>query len=384
MSAPVIPQRPARSDSKPPASQSGANAPLVPPRPAKRLDRSASRERDASARSPLNEFAFTSVVPQQPEKTLSSRQDGPNAHLPRPPSVSSLPMVGQEGFEYASLDSHHHENTTDTKDPVQAPNETKNVASDLPLHAPKASMTPATAKSRIATVTRTDSSKAAVAGVGRPITDYVEPAEHDVRPQSAAHGRSSSAVSTERAGSAQASPHDPEQEHGIPEIGLQVPMNPMAGDVQAPTPGPGASAQSTGVGYFNEGSRSVTVQGRTRSAQGFQGPPGSYGLHGHGVGPHDQFEKKWYQKHPEELAKEESGAYGPALSAERPEWAMSSDELNKLVRDSSSRLPGMGAYSGYRHGRDTLLSSLQGPRLLPSALHQKLSAIKHLRNIALG
>ena len=344
MSAPVVPQRPARSE-KTLAPQAGTtdDGPQIPPRPARRFDRSLSREREASARSPLNESPYASMVPIQSAESHGSGQTGSGTQLPRPPSVSSLPMVGQEGSEYASLDS-HRKNTTDIKDPVQAPNETKNVASDLPLHAPKASMTPASAKHRIATVTRTDSSKAAVAGVGKPTTEYVEP-EQSVRPPSVSHVRTSSAVSTERPGSTH-SPYDPEQEQGIPEIGLQVPMNPMAGDVQAPTPGPGSASVSTGVGFFNDASRARTADGRRRSAQGFHGPPGSYGLHGHGLVPNDQFEKKWYQRHPDELAKEESGAYGPALSSDRPEWAMSSDELNQLVHDSSSRLPGMGMCHG--------------------------------------
>jgi len=42
-------------------------------------------------------------------------------------------------------------------------------------------------------------------------------------------------------------------------------------------------------------------------------PPGSYGLHGHGVGHHhSKIEKDWYAKHPEELAKEEDVEHLPA------------------------------------------------------------------------
>ena len=247
-------------------------------------------------------------------------------------------MIGQEGMEYASLEGSLAKQASGKGD-SQSPSETRNVASDLPLHAPKASASPMAAKQRIAQVTRTDSSKAAVAGVGKAHTDYETPDRSEIP---AEHARPSSTYPAERPDSAQASSVDPEHEHehGIPEIGLQVPMYPNAGDVQAPTPGPSTAPLSTGVGFFNNAA--TPQESRRRSAQGFHVPPGSYGLHGHGMGPQDKFEHAWYQKHPDELVKEEHGAYGPSLSAERPEWAMSSDELNKLVYESGGQGPAMG------------------------------------------
>lgn len=53
--------------------------------------------------------------------------------------------------------------------------------------------------------------------------------------------------------------------------------------------------------------------------------------------PPDRFEKAYYEKHPE-LVKKELGQYGEG----RPEWAMSSEDLNKIVRDTASRGAGLG------------------------------------------
>lgn len=55
--------------------------------------------------------------------------------------------------------------------------------------------------------------------------------------------------------------------------------------------------------------------------------------------PHekDQFEKAYHEKHPE-VAKREIGQYGEG----RPEWAMSSDDLNKSVRATATRGSGLG------------------------------------------
>ena len=65
-----------------------------------------------------------------------------NLDLPqRPPSVS-LPSIGQEGNEYADIDykpdaSNKENEAVDTTG--GEPYETRNVGSDLPLHAPKPS-----------------------------------------------------------------------------------------------------------------------------------------------------------------------------------------------------------------------------------------------------
>jgi hypothetical protein len=118
------------------------------------------------------------------------------------------------------------------------------------------------------------------------------------------------------------------------EHGFRVPMYPNAGDVQAPSPSP----------YLDQGSqRSGRHHNRTRSARDSSLPPGSYGLHGHGVQHPDKFEKAWYEKHPDEFVKEE-GQYGPGVGTPRPDWAMSSDDLNKIVQGPAGTGSGLGEY----------------------------------------
>jgi hypothetical protein len=117
-------------------------------------------------------------------------------------------------------------------------------------------------------------------------------------------------------------------EQGIPEIGMQIPLNPNAGDVQAPSPAPTQSQYAAGVGFFNDGS--ARAHQRKRSARHEFGPPGSYGLHSHGQEPHDQFEREWYAKNPEKAAAEGYYMHG----ATKPETALSSAELNKLVNQN--------------------------------------------------
>ena len=113
-----------------------------------------------------------------------------------------------------------------------------------------------------------------------------------------------------------------------------MPMYPHAGEVQAPSPSP----------YLEQGSqRSSRNHNRTRSVRDSSLPPGSYGLHGHGVQHPDKFEKAWYEKHPDEFVKEE-GQYGPGVGTPRPDWAMSSDDLNKIVRSSAQTGSGLGEY----------------------------------------
>jgi hypothetical protein len=60
-------------------------------------------------------------------------------------------------------------------------------------------------------------------------------------------------------------------------------------------------------------------------------------MHGHGVIPKDKFEQAYYEKHPE-LWKKETGAYGE----DRKDWALSSEDLNKIVRQTASRGSGLG------------------------------------------
>lgn len=305
--APVIPPRPARSPQPP----SSIDMPRIPPRPSnRRADRSISPMRDSYAPSPLNEW-------NGPAMSRTTSNDIPQ----RPPSVT-IPSLGEEGIEYADLDVGNGPSSQN-----QDPTETRNVSSDLKIHAPRPSLPTSSAKAKVQAVTRTDSRQAAAAGLGRESSPAREESE---RPSRSLHSRASgsraesSTASSERRHSAQIA-----DEHGF-----RVPMYPNAGDVQAPSPSP----------YLDQGShRTGRNHNRSRSGRDSSLPPGSYGLHGHGVQHADKFEKAWYEKHPDELVKEE-GQYGPGVGTPRPDWAMSRDDLNKIVRSSEPTPPGNGRH----------------------------------------
>lgn len=299
--------------------------------------RSRSRSRDNFPKSPLNEIPNVgnkggSIHSSESQYTSDSDFEVPQ----RPPSVS-LPSIGQEGNEYADIEYGKHQEASNISDTDQnEPIPSKNVGNDLPLHAPKPSLSNSTAKARVATVTRTDSSQAAAAGIGKsgtPLTNEI--LQTPALRSKVSFSRTESIASTERPASAQASDSD----HGIPEIGQRVPMYPDAGDVQAPSPVPLPQTAPPGIGFYNDGvQRPGRHHSRTRSGREvFRGPPGSYGMHGHGVLHNDQFERAWYDKHPDALVREEHGQYGPGISGGRGEWALSSDDLNKIVRDTASR-----------------------------------------------
>ena len=265
----------------------------------------------------------------------SQNASSSSLNLPhRPPSVS-LPSVGQEGNEYADIEYDSSESPALSKVVSNEPTQTRNVGSDLPLHAPRPSFSDSTAKARVSAVTRTDSTQAAAVGIGKIPTPTLDDREPHLRSLKAkgSFPRAESSASTERPGSAQAGDGD----HGIPEIpgvGQRVPMYPDAGDVQAPSPSPYPQNFPSGIGFHNQGMKPRHHK-RTKSGREVF-PPGSYGLHGHGVANPDQFEKAWYEKHPEALEREGHGQYGPGLNATRGEWALSSEDLNKLVRETRS------------------------------------------------
>ena len=327
----------------------------MPPRPARKIDPSPVREEHT--RSPLNEpFAPPSA---------SRRRSGSHLAITdvpaRPPSVT-LPSVGQEGSEYASYDQLPPEAHGVSTNGSETSPQTVNVSANTPFYQPTASVPQSTAKSRISTVTRTDSAQAAAAGIGRARPDddlhktpsdsatslsravtrdddlrRVPSAESHPLRQQVSNNRSTSRLRQSRPGSVHEFNDD--TEHGIPEIGMQVPLHANAGDVQAPSPGPGLSQHTPGVGFFNDGSS--RAHNRRRSGKHQFGPPDSYGLHGHHgySDPHDQFERDWCAKHPEQAAKEGYNVYGN-LNIPRPETALSSEELNRLVNQSSEE--GMG------------------------------------------
>lgn len=309
---PTIPPRPTRSG---PASLDPQDTPLIPPRP-HRTDRSPSPNREAYTRSPLNELPPSS---QQPIPAYAQHHPNISASdLPdRPPSVQ-LPSIGQEGDEYASLSR--------TQSEIEGLQ--RNVAADLPMHQPTASIPQATAKSRIETVTGTESSQPSPVTGPKILADDDNTERRSLRPRASFNRSNTSLTMTSRPGSI----HDPDP-IGIPEIGVQVPMYPNAGDVQAPSPAPVATPHAPGIGYFNDGSQ--RHHHRRRSSRHDLNPPGSYGMHGHGVEPRDHFEKAWYQRHPEELAKEMRHPYDPGHP--RSEWALSSEQLNQLVHGSTDR-----------------------------------------------
>ncbi|KAE8444219.1 hypothetical protein EG329_000719 [Mollisiaceae sp. DMI_Dod_QoI] len=323
---PQIPPRPTRAQDQTTGAGSslGSDIPKIPPRPInRRLDRSISPSRESFARSPLNETPFLANHGNQNKSSLYAAESANNSSsdLPRRSSSVALPSIGQEGSEYADVFEASEELGT-------SPTQTRNVANDLKLHAPKPSLPNASAKQRVSTVTRTDSGQAAAFGIGKASIDDKDPASRPLKAKAS--------FASEKSNGTERPPSSLESEHGIPEIGQRVPMYPNAGDVQAPSPAPFAQPYAPGIGFHNDGSK-PRHHGRKTSARGHEIPPDAYGRYGHGVVPHDRFEKAYYEKHPE-LFKKELGQYGEG----RPEWAMSSQDLNKIVRDTASRGAGLG------------------------------------------
>ncbi|KAI1174347.1 hypothetical protein F4777DRAFT_385894 [Nemania sp. FL0916] len=340
-SAPVIPPRPARGLEK----DTGA-APTIPARPSKRFNRSVSPNPDRFAPSPLNDAPFhAKPAPKRNSLSLLGEQ------LERSTSVD-LPGVGEEGREYAAA----------IDELSSSPEQTRIVSEDLKLHAPKPTVPAASAKQRVATVTRTDSDRAAAFGIGRPSSE--DPIYS---------GRS---LKKKASTTSQLSHHSElhtDDEHGIPEIGQRVPMLSYAGDVQAPSPAPprAASVDSTKSGRHHTR--------RTSSRNGFHDlPPGSYGLHGHGVESTDKLEKAYYEKHPDVKNKE----HYHALHDRVHDYSMSSENLNKIVRDTASRGVGFGT-SGYSgtpseqvgyQASDEYTSRMSSPQ--PSSAAPKAESVK--------
>ncbi|KAM5348739.1 hypothetical protein ACJ41O_008562 [Fusarium nematophilum] len=301
---PAIPPRPVRGQDK---DEATAAPPRIPPRPkAKGIDRSLSPNPDRFAPSPFNEG-----IPQKSPKALRfSPNHAVHEHGDDPIDRSGsvpMPSIGQEGVEYSAVadELRAEEEATGEKQRAASPEQTRTVAEDLKLHAPRPSLPAHSAKQRVQAVTRTDSDKAASFGIGRPGSrdGYKKKPSSSF---SASEGRP-----------------EIEDEQGIPEIGQRVPMNPHLGDVQAPSPAPGSEE-------FKKHHH------RKHSSRG--GPPGSYGMHGHGVAPQDKLDKEYYEKHPEVLKRE----HQTPLHDRQNDYAMSSNDLNKLVRETRSRGSALG------------------------------------------
>ncbi|KAH7161398.1 altered inheritance of mitochondria protein 21 [Dactylonectria macrodidyma] len=299
---PAIPPRPVRNQDK---DDSASSIPKVPPRPAaKRLvDRSISPNHDRFAPSPLNEG-----IPIKSPKTLHFSSDNDShERLDEPIDNKTLPSVGEEGREYNAVTE---EIEIEKQERASSPEQTRTIAEDLKLHAPKPSLPAQSAKQRVQTVTRTDSEKAASYGIGRPTS------------RNAVKKKPSTTFSNSE------SQPDVDDDQGIPEIGQRVPMNPHLGDVQAPSPAPGSEE-------FKKHHH------RKHSSRG--GPPGSYGLHGHGVAPQDKLDKAYYEKNPHVFDRE----HKTPIHDRQNDFAMSSNDLNKLVRDTASRGSGLATSSEY-------------------------------------
>lgn len=363
---PQVPPRPTRSQDQKTSSSGtlGDDLPRIPPRPShRRPDRSISPQRESFAPSPLNEAPSQSNHGTHGRPSLYSNQSA-NASAsdlaPRPPSVA-LPSLGQEGSEYAEV-------FASPEEPSTSPTQTRNVAGDLKLHAPRPSLPTSSAKQKVSAVTRTDSGQAAAYGIGKAGRDDRDPSSRPLKAKASFASQTSNG--TEPLSSTV------ESEHGIPEIGQRVPMYPNAGDVQAPSPSPQMAIYAPGVGFHNDGTR-PKHHARKVSGRGSDIPFDAYGKHGHGQLPHDRFEKAYYEKHPELLKKETSHYHGP-YAEDRPEWAMSSEDLNKIVRDTASRGAGLGRLirvfisarlfivSPIRHLRDLLI--YKSSRVFPSEL----------------
>lgn len=210
--------------------------------------------------------------------------------------------------------------SSSTQETSSSPEQTRTVGEDLKLHAPKPSLPAQSAKQRVMAVTRTDSDRAASFGIGRPSSD-------DHQGPSSNRSLKKKASTTSQLSTSESHVDD---EHGIPEIGQQVPMIPNAGDVQAPSPAPGLSGITEGL----KGKHHT----RKTSSRGIL-PPGSYGLHGHGVVPQDKLEKAYFEKHPDLLKKEHTPHH-----YDRPtDFSMSSEDLNKIVRETASRGAGVAS-----------------------------------------
>ncbi len=233
-----------------------------------------------------------------------------------------MPGVGEEGREYATAIEELSSSSAE-ENRSSSPEQTRIVGEDVKLHAPKPTVPAASARQRVATVTRTDSDRAAAFGIGRPSSE--EPLHSGAR-----------SLKKKASTTSQLSHHSElytDDEHGIPEIGQRVPMLSYAGDVQAPSPAPprASSVDSTKSGRHHTR--------RTSSRGGFHElPPGSYGLHGHGVESTDKLEKAYYEKRPDIYQKEH---YHP-LHDRVQNYSMSSENLNKIVRDTASRGVGFG------------------------------------------
>ncbi|KOS22720.1 Midasin [Escovopsis weberi] len=303
---PAVPPRPSRS----PTKESSPALPLAPPRPVNtRIERSRSPNPARFAQSPLN----GGINPRTHSGSLLSLigNEGELTGLNDFSGSQHMPSVGEEGMEYSVVAAEM------SKGLEASPEQTRSVGDDIKLHAPRPSLPAESAKRRVMTVTRTNSDKAATLGFGKGEDRAASREPLRRKPSSAGFSTTSEQAQLFN------------EEHGIPEIGQRVPMNPHLGDVQAPSPAVGAE------GHARHHSRKLSARSL---------PPGSYGMHGHGMTSQDELEKAYYKKHPEMLARDQH----TPLHDRQNDFAMSSSDLNKLVRDTASRAADRASSVDYR------------------------------------
>ena len=329
---PAVPPRPSKLAEKNSDGQV-LETPSIPPRPGRSRPTSALVDRYAP--SPLNEDLHHARTPSG-KPSLDSKRDSLD-HLG---SNFSNEHLGQEGNEYAAM-------TDDLQDDhislSASPTETRTVGQDVTLHAPKPSLPASSAKQQVKALTRTDSSQAASFGIGR-VTDAPSISNTNITSESndssniggigggegiARVMSISSQASSDHHGHGHSHPDE------IPEIGVQVPMLRYAGDVQAPTPSISTDplARSGRSGRAETDSKSGQDRASSRGP-----PPGSYGMHGHGVLPDDKLDQAYYQKHPESYKHENL----VQLHERKHDFNMSSEDLNHLVKSSAARESGLG------------------------------------------
>ncbi|KAK5987856.1 hypothetical protein PT974_11991 [Cladobotryum mycophilum] len=312
---PVVPPRPSKS----PVKDTSTNMPAIPPRPAhRRIERSRSPNPERFAQSPLN----GGITPRTSNISLLSPlgNNGESDDFIDRSNGLPMPSVGEEGVEYTAV-ARQLNKGQETSSEDESPEQTRTVGDDLKLHAPKPSFSAENAKQRVMNVTRTDSDKAAAFGIGKP--GY--PEERAASREGLRKKPSTNFSTTSEREQAYLT----DDEHGIPEIGQRVPMNPHLGDVQAPSPALGSD------GHSRNHSRKLSARGL---------PPGSYGMHGHGVASQDELDKAYYKKHPE-LARDQ---HTPLHDHRQNNFAMSSNDLNKLVRDTASRAADRVSTTGHQ------------------------------------
>ncbi|RKF62202.1 putative protein impact protein [Erysiphe neolycopersici] len=280
----------------------GIDTPKIPSRPIdKSTGRSISPNQDNYARTPLNKAPLCLNINEAENQVSATNSAGlSDSEICHLLSVK-LPSIGQEGTEYADVYKTQDENLN------KLPINNKHISSSCQSDKLESTYLKSGVESLVTAMAHTDSSKDSV------MTNTSEGIGTD---------RQISDVS--------------KNTQGIPQIGLFVPMYPNAGDVQAPS-------QSLKANKITGNSSDDHKEESKYDSQKLNGrvqeiPSDAYGRYGHGFVSQDLFDKAYYKKHPE-LFKKEIGSYGET----RPEWAMSSEDLNKIVQDTA----GHGTKIGY-------------------------------------